>query len=240
MGKVSYKNIKEEKLMAVKIKNLIVAHRSKLNKQLGGTIDIQGAFSEMIQPIFPYPMKNFSMVLELAGLERNTVFEMRLNGPEDELISKGEFGIAASPFGTGKKIIDIENFLISERGQYTLDLLEKRPEGLKFIQSCNLFIAAYPPQRRFSEEEIKKILADDNLIKTVKTDFRPFGVEESSKLQLNLSSNMRIEEGFIAFPIDNKISLGGKEHDLTGLRRQIEWMFGRPIPKQEEEPQKNN
>lgn len=226
--------------MAIKIKNLIVAHKSKLNKQLGGAIDIHGAFSEMIQPIFPFPMKNISMVLELAGLERNTMFEMRLNGPEDELISKGEFGIAASPFGTGKKIIDIENFLISERGQYTLDLLEKRPEGLKFIQTCDLFVAAYPPQRRFSEEEVNKILSDENLIKTVKTDFRPFGSKESAKLQLNLGSDMSIEEGFTAFPIDNKIFLEGKEHDLTGLRRQIEWMFGRPIPKKEEEPQKNN
>ncbi len=226
--------------MAVKVKNLIVAHKAKLNQQLGGAIDILGAFSEMVQPIFPFPMKNLSMVLELDGLERNTMFEMRLNGPEDELISKGEFGIAVSPFGTGKKVIDIENFLITERGKYTLDLLEKNPEGLKFVQSCDLFIAAYPPQRRFSEEELKKIKADESLIKTVKTEFRPFGTKESVKLQLNLDNDMPIEEGFMPFPIEDKISVDGKEHDLTGLRRQIEWMFGRPIPKKEEEPSKNN
>ncbi|WP_319202986.1 hypothetical protein [uncultured Ilyobacter sp.] len=225
--------------MAVKVKNLIVAHKAQINKQLGGAIDILGAFSEMVQPVFPFPMKNLSMVLELDGLERNTMFEMRLNGPEDELISKGEFGIAASPFGTGKKVIDIENFLITERGRYTLDLLEKKPEGLKFVQSCDLFIAAYPPQRRFSEEEIKKIMDDENLIKTVKTEFRPFGTKESVKLQLNLQRDMVIEEEFTAFPIDDKISLDGKEHDLTGLRRQIEWMFGRPIPKSED-PKENN
>ena len=225
--------------MAVKVKNLIVAHKAQINKQLGGAIDILGAFSEMVQPVFPFPMKNLSMVLELDGLERNTMFEMRLNGPEDELISKGEFGIAASPFGTGKKVIDIENFLITERGRYTLDLLEKKPEGLKFVQSCDLFIAAYPPQRRFSEEEIKKIMDDENLIKTVKTEFRPFGTKESVKLQLNLQRDMVIEEEFMAFPIDDKISLDGKEHDLTGLRRQIEWMFGRPIPKSED-PKENN
>jgi hypothetical protein len=225
--------------MAVKVKNLIVAHKAKLNQQLGGAIDIFGAFSEMVQPIFPFPMKNLSMVLELDGLERNTMFEMRLNGPEDELISQGEFGIAASPFGTGKKVIDIENFLITERGRYTLDLLEKRPEGLNFVQSCDLFIAAYPPQRRFSEEEINKIMSDENLIKTVKTEFRPFGIKESVKLQLNLQKDMTIEKEFIPFPVDDKISLEGKEHDLTGLRRQIEWMFGRPIPKAED-PKENN
>jgi len=225
--------------MALKVRNLIVAHKANINKQLGGAIDILGAFSEMIQPVFPFPMKNLSMVLELDGLERNTMFEMRLNGPEDELISKGEFGIAASPFGTGKKVIDIENFLITERGKYTLDLLEKKPEGLKFVQSCDLFIAAYPPQRRFGEEEIKKIMADENLIKTVKTEFRAFGTKESVKLQLNLKNEMSIEEGFTAFPIDDRISLDGKEHDLTGLRRQIEWMFGRPIPKSED-PKENN
>lgn len=220
--------------MAIKIRSVVTAHRAKANQQLGGAIDLMGAFDELIQPLFPLPMQNMAIVISFAGLERNTMFEMRLNGPNDELISKGEFGVAMSPFGNGKKIVDMEKFLIKERGTYTLDILEKGPQGLKFIETCELFVAAYPPKRIFKEGEVEAILANEEVIKTIKTEFRPFGAKEAIKLQLNLDMDKGAEEGHTIFPTEDKIVVEEKDYDLTGLRRQMEWMFGRPIPKQEE------
>lgn len=220
--------------MAIKIRSVITAHRAKANPEMGGAIDILGAFDELIQPLFPLPMQNMAMVISFEGMERNTMFEMRLNGPSDELISKGEFGVAVSPFGNGKKIIDMEKFLIKERGKYSIDILEKGPQGLKFVQSCDLFTADYPPQRIFKEGEVEAILTSEDVIRTIKTEFRPFGAKEAVKLQMNLDASKEAEEGHTLFPANNEIEIEGTKHDLTGLRRQMEWMFGRPIPKQEE------
>jgi len=227
--------------MAIKIRSVITAHRAKANQKLGGAIDLMGAFDELVQPLFPLPMQNMAIVISFAGLERNTMFEMRLNGPNDELISKGEFGVAMSPFGNGKKIIDMEKFLIKDRGTYTLDILEKGPQGLKFIETCDLFVAAYPPKRVFKEGEVEGILVNEEVIKTIKTEFRPFGAKEAIKLQMNLDTSKEVEEGHIVFPTSDEIVVEEKSYDLTGLRRQMEWMFGRPIPKQEESaaPEKN-
>lgn len=220
--------------MAIKIRSVVTAHRAKANPELGGAIDILGAFDELIQPLFPIPMQNMSLLVSFAGLERNTMFEMRLNGPKDELLSKGEFGVAVSPPGNGKKVIDMEKFLIKEQGTYSIDILEKGPEGLKFVQSCELFTAAFPPQRIFKEGEIDQILNTEEVIKTIKTEVRPFGVKEAVKIQMNLDSTKEAEDGHILFPANNEMEIEGQKHDLTGLRRQMEWMFGRPIPKQEE------
>ena len=97
------------------------------------------------------------------------MFEIRLNAPDDSLMTKGEFGVMLDPFGVGKKIVDLEKFLVTERGKYTVDVFEKVAEDkVKFIQTADLFIADYPPQRRFSDEEIAKILATDGVIKMLK------------------------------------------------------------------------
>ena len=128
--------------------------------------------------VSPARVANLSIVLTFSDLERPTMFEVRLNAPDDTLITKGEFGVYLDPFGVGKKILDLEKFLITERGKYTIDIFEKIAEDkVKFIETADLFIADYPPQRRFADEEIAHILAAEGVIKTVKTEFKP--VEDS-------------------------------------------------------------
>ena len=111
---------------------------------------------------------------------------------------------------------------------------------LKFIKTKRLFNADYPPQREISDAEKEAILADEKLIRMVKTEFKPFEFANDEsvkpvKLQISLDNSVPVEEGYIAFPEDNTIEIKGKKFDLTGMRRHVEWMFGRPIPKLEEE-----
>ena len=78
------------------------------------------------------------------------------------------------------------------------------------------------------------------LIRMVKTEFKPFEFANDEsvkpiKLQISLDNSVPVEEGYIAFPEDDTIEIKGKKFDLTGMRRHVEWMFGRPIPKAEEE-----
>lgn len=218
------------------VKSIIVAYKAQMNQQLGGAVDILGSFDNMIQPMFPVPMRHMSIVVTIEGIVKPTTFEVRINGVNDDLITKGEFTPMVDPFGVGKKILDIDNILIKDRGRYTIDVLEKTAEGkCKFISSHTLFIADYPPQRQFNPEIVEKILANDDVIKMVKTEFTPAGLNRTIKIQHNLDKNAPIEDGYITIPEGDKITVDGKEYDLMGLRRQIEWMFGNPLPKKPEE-----
>lgn len=219
----------------MKVKSIIVAHKAQMNPQMGGAVDILGSFDNMIQPIFPVPMRHMSILVTIEEIVKPSKFEIRINGAKDELITKGEFVPMIDPFGVGKKILDLENILIRDRGRYTIDVFEKLPDDkVKFMSSHTLFIADYPPQRQFTPEMIDKILKTDDVIKLVKTEFTPVGLGRSIKIQHNLDKNVPIEEGYIGIPEGDKLVVDGKEFDLMGLRRHIEWMFGNPIPKQPE------
>ena len=223
----------------MKVKSVIVAYKAQMNQQMGGAVDILGSFDNMIQPMFPVPMRHMSIVITIEGIVKPTKFEVRLNGVNDELITKGEFVPLVDPFGVGKKILDLENILIKDRGRYTIDVFEKTADDkVKFISSHTLFIADYPPQRQFTPEMVEKILAADDVIKLVKTEFTPAGLDRKIKIQHNLDKNAPVEEGYITIPEGDKIVVDGKEYDLMGLRRQIEWMFGNPLPKKPEEAPK--
>lgn len=219
----------------VKVRNVVTAFKAQANPQAQGIVDIFGSFDNLIQPMFPFPMANLSIVLTMENMTQPTMLEVRINAPDEALITKGEFGILPDPFGVGKKIIDLEKFLVSTRGRYTIDVFEKTGEDkVRFISTEELFIAEYPPQRNMSEEEKAHILSSENLIKTVRTEIKVQEDKEPIKLQLNLDENMPIDEGYIEIPKDNKLVVEDKTFDLTGIRRQIEWLFGNPIPQNEE------
>ncbi|MDX8336964.1 MULTISPECIES: hypothetical protein [Cetobacterium] len=216
-----------------KVKNIIVAHAAQMSQQVGGAVDIFGSFDNIIQPLFPHPMMRLSIVLTFEEVTKPTVFEVRLNGPDDDLISRGELTPMVDPLGVGKKIIDIDRFLVKTRGKYTIDIFEKEGEELKFLKTETLFIAEYPPQRRFTPEQVEEISKNDELIRSVKTEFKPFGFENPIKLQHSLLKDSPVEDGFVGIPEDDRLEIDGQIIELTGVRRQIEWMFGNPIPKEE-------
>ena len=219
----------------MKVKSIVVAYKAQMNPQMGGAVDILGSFENLIQPMFPIPMRHMSIVVTIEEIVKPTKIEVRINGVNDDLITKGEFIPMVDPFGVGKKILDLDNILIKDRGRYTIDILEKTADDkLKFISSHTLFIADYPPQRQFTPDMVEKILNTEDVIKVVKTEFTPVDLGKAIKIQHNLDKNAPIEEGYMTIPEGDKITVEGKEYDLMGLRRQIEWMFGNPLPKPEE------
>ncbi len=225
----------------MKIKSIIVAHKAEANMKQGGAVNALGIFDNMIQPLFPIPMPHLSIVVTIEGITKPTLFEARICGPTGDLITKGEFTPIVDPFGVGKKIFDLENFLIPARGRYTFELLEKTEgDKFKFISEETLFIAEFPPERPFSVEEINHILSDDSLIKVVRGEFPLLGLKEKVKIQHSLDKSIPLEEGFITIPENNKLVIEDKEFDLLGVRRHLEWMFGRPIPKAPESSTEEN
>lgn len=224
----------------MKLRNVETALRADVSQNVPNGIDALGIFDNLVQPVFPFPVDNVAMILSFAELEGPTMFEIRVNSPSDELITKGSFGVLPDEYGYGRKILNTGSFLVTERGKYTIDVFELGADKkLKFLKTKRLFNADYPPKREFSEDEIKEILANENLIRVVKTEFKPleFANDETVepiKFQISLDKDLPLAEGHIALPKDNIIEIKGKKFDMTGMRRHIEWMFGRPIPKVEE------
>jgi hypothetical protein len=225
------KNFKKEVDRMAKIKSVVCAYQVEKNKEFQGTFNIVGVFDNLIQPIFPYPMMNLSIVLTFEEMEKNMEFELRINSPEDDLINKGVVMVIRDPFGIGKTVLNLEKFLVAKRGKYTLDVFEKSEDKLLFVKTVDLFIADYPPQRRFSDEEKAKIFADDSLVRTVKVTFRPYGAMRDLNVQVSLDRNEPVESGYLAIPENDKLIVDGTEYDMTGVRRQFEWMFGTPRQK---------
>ncbi|KYM45212.1 DUF6941 family protein [Fusobacterium necrophorum] len=229
----------------LRVKSVETAFQAVPNQYVQGALDVLGIFDNVIQPVFPYPFSNIALIFSFEKMDKPTVFEIRINAPDDTLISQGEFGVMPDAFGNGRKIVNLSNFLVAERGLYTVDILEKVAEDkVNFISTEELFMADYPPKRRWTEEEIQEILATDGVIKMVKTDYKPVKYIQDESLepihfQLFLDPNAEIEEGFVAFPENDKIEIRGEIFDLTGIRRQIEWMFGQEIPKETGEEQEN-
>lgn len=230
----------------MKLRNVETALRADVSQNVPNGIDALGIFDNLVQPVFPFPVDNVAMILSFAELEGPTMFEIRVNSPSDELITKGSFGVLPDEYGYGRKILNTGSFLVTERGKYTIDVFELGADKkLKFLKTKRLFNADYPPKREFSEDEIKEILSNENLIRVVKTEFKPleFANDETVepiKFQISLDKDLPLAEGHIALPEDNIIEIKGKKFDMTGMRRHIEWMFGRPIPKVEESKKNEN
>ena len=214
----------------MRIRSVETAIRADVSRNIPNGVDALGIFDNLVQPIFPFPVESLSIILSFSEMEGPTMFQVRINAPNDDLVSKGDFGVLPDQFGYGRKVINLGGILISERGKYTIDIFELGVDKkLKFIKTRRLFFADYP------------ILEDESLIRVVKTEFKPFEFANDDtvkpiKLQISLDDSVPLEEGYIAVPEDNTILVKGKKFDLTGMRRHVEWMFGKPIPKQEEEP----
>lgn len=230
----------------MKLRNVETALRADISQNVPNGIDALGIFDNLVQPVFPFPVDNIAMILSFAELEGPTMFEIRVNSPSDELITKGSFGVLPDEYGYGRKILNTGSFLVTERGKYTIDVFELGADKkLKFLKTKRLFNADYPPKREFSEDEIKEILENENLIRVVKTEFKPleFANDETVepiKFQISLDKDLPLADGHIALPEDNIIEIKGKKFDMTGMKRHIEWMFGRPIPKVEESKENEN
>lgn len=222
------------------LKNVIICDKATMSPKGAGKIDMDGVFDNIINPMFPMPILNLSIVLTLEEVRQGAVVEIRVNSPSDDLITKGEFELMVDPFGVGKKVIDLEKIMLQERGIYTLDIIEKIGGENKFIATAKLFIADYPPQRPLNKKIIDGILAKDDVVKTLKTEFRPYdNQEELVKIQISIDPTIELEEGYIAMPEDDKIIIKDKEYDLTGIRRHVEWMYGSLLPAKEEMNEEN-
>lgn len=227
--------------MAISLNYFLIGEFGGINQDTG-KIDLGGIFDVVTSPIFPLVIPNIVAIASFEEVNTDTLFELRINDPEDEILAKIEFGVRGQyPGLPAKQVIGMENVAIYKRGKYTADILEKNPSGYKFVKSVNLFTAMYPPKRRFSEEEVLDILSKkDDVIVAVKTDYTIPGHDETKKFQLNLDANAPIEEGYELFPLDNKLEADGTVYDLEGIRRNIEWMFGQPKPKATEEVEEEN
>lgn len=224
--------------MAISLNYLIPAEAGGVNKQ-NGKLELGGILDVIRAPFYPLGLKQILCLVSFNGVEHNTLFELRVNDPEHNLIKKVEFGVEAQPTGLpSKQLFLMEEIALNTRGKYTADILIKTQAGFQFVTSVDLFTCIFPPKRVFEEGEVDQILASgDDVIKSMIVDFSLPEEDGVIKLELHLDPNGKVTEGCLPFPENNILEHDGKKHDLEGVRRDMEWMFGRKKPNNSAEGQ---
>lgn len=228
----------------MKLKYFIGGADVKLHPQLQRFF-VEAVIDEIYQPIFPTKLVQFRVLFGFEDIEKTTKMEARINSPSDKLMQRMNFELKPV---LDKKIINyilvLDGMPLEERGDYTIDLLVENENGdYKFFTTCSLLHANYPIRRIFREGEIDYIIeSKENLIKSVKVDYEIPEKGIKRKFELSLDPDKAIEEGYEKFPDNDTVVHEGKEYDLTGIRRQVEWAFGRKIeePKEDEKAKEND
>lgn len=186
-----------------------------------------GFFDTFRNSIFPAKSPKFSIVIGVSGTEGANDFIVEMLTPDGEKFQNAQFSIESSSVDIISNIIvNVEAMPLPERGKYVVKIYHK--EG-NFLLGSYFFMADYFPERNLSSKEIQQILNDPTLSKSSKIELECPKCNSKYSFELNLDSNKKISEGFLPFPMDNKIKCCGKVLDLTGLRRQIEWEFGKKL-----------
>ena len=71
----------------MKIRSVETALRADVSQNVPNGVDALGIFDNLIQPIFPFPLENLSIILSFSEMEGPTMYQIRVNAPNDDLIS---------------------------------------------------------------------------------------------------------------------------------------------------------
>ena len=97
----------------MKIRSVETALRADVSQSVPNGVDALGIFDNLVQPIFPFPLENLSIILSFSEMEGPTMYQIRVNAPNDDLISKGDFGVLQDQFCYGRKVIKLWGILIT-------------------------------------------------------------------------------------------------------------------------------
>lgn len=203
-----------------------LAHLDSKNQKLSA----KGFFDRFRISIFPSKAPQFFLVLGITDIKGSVNIVLQINKPNGEIHSMIETRFQAkSPLDTVNRIIKMDGLPLPERGIYTFKVILKEDQSLL---AEHILIADYPPKREFSPEEIQRILTDPMMIKDSKVKVQCNKCGQMFHFELRLDPNQPTTPGFLPFPPNNKLNCCG-ELDLTGLRREIEWNFGKSVQKEE-------
>lgn len=221
--------------MGPKIKYFFTADNAFIDEQVG-KLSASGFFDTLITPVFPFKGPKFYIVIGLIQVEGSMEVLLKINQPDGKEVGES-IGIVnpRSINDTVNVIIATEDMPLHQEGVYSFCVYDRKNMELLGSYFVNV---NYPPQRVFKEGEAEDILSNPDLIKGALVRIKCEKCSAEYKLSLHLDKNKPAPEGHIPFPEgdmldcceDNKI-------ELIGIRRQLEWEFGKPKPAQQEEVQ---
>lgn len=91
----------------MKIRSVETALRADVSQNVPNGVDALGIFDNLVQPIFPFPLENLSIILSFSEMEGPTMYQVRVNAPNDDLISKGDFGVLPGSIWLWKKSCEL-------------------------------------------------------------------------------------------------------------------------------------
>ena len=72
----------------MRIRSVETAIRADVSRNIPNGVDALGIFDNLVQPIFPFPVESLSIILSFSEMEGPTMFQVRINAPNDDLVSE--------------------------------------------------------------------------------------------------------------------------------------------------------
>jgi len=215
--------------MKPKIKFFICADYISVD-QLSNKLSINGIFDTFTSVLYPTVMPKSFIALGINNFENTIDLEVNIISPNDELVVKYEVRLTTQNINnTANWIIALDGLHLPQKGKYIVNVINKFDNS---VINEYFVMADYLQPRIFSQEEIEGILKDPTLMKGAKVKILCPYCQKEYNLELNLNKEYKTEEGWLQFPENDLLECcEGRTIELTGIRRQIEYEYGKKLKK---------
>lgn len=214
--------------MSPQIKYFITADYATIDSSTG-KLSVNGFFDTFTNTTFPAATGTFYVILGITNISKEEEIILHVIDPDGERVLEIEVGVASKNENDIVNAIgQVQSMPLPVLGVYKVLIYSK--STMEIINESRLS-ASYPPQRTFADGEIEKIIGDPSVAKGAQIGVKCPKCEAEYRFELNLDKSKKLAEGFLPFPESNLFQCPNDDQvfDLTGIRRQVEWNFGKPL-----------
>jgi len=199
-----------------------------------GKFSAYGIFDTIFSFLFPATHKRFFLLLGFSGDPGEHKLELHLVGPDGRVLGNTN-GILKldAPDVVANVIFEFAKFPLPSEGRYTLSLFM---DGDFLVEHA--FSARPPvPRRERTPEEIRELLARQDVIRSANADVECHRCKSTYKFQVQLDPDAPMDEGYAPLPPGTSFVCQkcGNDIPLGQVRQNLENIVG--IPRQWLSPQ---
>lgn len=197
--------------------------------------DYLGCFDTINALALPTFAKGFDIVVGFVLGQGEFDFRLKMLDPEGKELPRGmgpEKIKIKDPFETTKVIVNVRSMQINKSGTYWIHLfLDNKIVGKHYFTVNKLEVKS-----SYTKEEKAEILANKDLISSVRANIICPKCKKESIFELNLDPTASFSEGLLPLPEEDKIlcpSCHQYKFDLKEVKVNMWFNIGRPRPKVE-------
>jgi len=212
------------------IKFFLMCDKAIVNK---AKHDYLGCFDTINTLILPSLAKGFDIIVGFVLGQGEFDFRLKMFDPQGNELPKGmgpEKIKLKDPFETTKVIINVRSMQLKSSGTYWIHLfLDDKPIGKHYFTVNKLEVKS-----KYTKEEKAKILANKDLISSIRANITCPKCKKESIFELNLDPAASFSEDLLPLPEEDEILCPGcrqYKFDLKDMKANVWFNIGRPKPK---------